>query len=423
GWDPVENVSFLPWLLGTAFVHSVMVVERRGKLRAWTLGLVIAAFAASIFGTFVVRSGVLSSVHSFAESEIGPLFLTFFGVVTLATLLLVFWRLPALRDEKEFDSVLSRESGFLVNNLIIVGIAFATFWGTIYPLASEALQGEKITVGPAFYTQVNGPLFLALVLLMGVGPLLAWRKSSLSALWRNLRIPLLLSAALAAILALLLGSPVAALAFGASLFALAAVLQEYLRGVRVRRWNTGEAYPAALVTLVSRNRQRYGGYLVHVGTVVLAIGIIASQGFQQQLEVNLPRGETATVGPYSLTYLGTEESRGPGMDVVSSRLAVTRDGVSFGSAIPRTSYHFNWENQPRTNVAILTSLWDDLYVFQAGVSESSATFAIFVNPLVSWVWAGGTILLLGFLVAAWPERQSARIPVWEPLPGAIAREA
>ncbi|MBI4236603.1 MAG: heme lyase CcmF/NrfE family subunit [Chloroflexi bacterium] len=423
GWDPVENVSLLPWLAGTAFLHSVIVVERRGKLKVWTFALIIATFALSIFGTFVVRSGVLSSVHSFAESAVGPLFLGFFGLIVAGALGLLLWRLPQIRDEEGFDAVVSRESGFLLNNLLLISIAFATFWGTIYPLATEALRGEKITVGPPFYDKVNGPLFLALLLLTGVGPLLAWRKTSGRSLWRNFRLPAAVGAVVAALLMLLLGDLLAALAYGACGFVLGTLALEYYRGTRTRRRNTGEGYPRALVGLVSRDRRRYGGYLVHLAIVVMAVGIVASNAFQVNREVNLRRDESVQVGSYTLTYLGTVTLQEPGKEVIASRLRVEREGKTVGEAVPRTQYYVNYEKQPSSRVAILSTWREDLYVFQAGVDASSATFSIFVNPLVTLVWVGGAMLILGILVAAWPEGSAARRLAWEPVPSPLGARA
>jgi cytochrome c-type biogenesis protein CcmF len=413
GWDPVENVAFLPWLTGTAFLHSIMVVERRGKLKVWTLGLIIATFALAIFGTFIVRSGILSSVHNFAESDVGGLFLGFFAVSLGGSVALLIWRLPQIRDEEGFEAVASRESGFLVNNLLFVSITFATFWGTVYPMISEALGNERITVGPPFYMKVNGPLFLALTLLMGVGPLLAWRKTSKEALWRNFRAPVALGAVVALALTPIYG-PIAALAFGTCAFALGSIGVEYWRGVRTRRRNAREAYPRAVANLVSRDRQRYGGYLVHLAMAVMGIGIIASTAFQAQREVNLQRGESVEINGYTVTYLGTITQQETGKQVVASRLTVARDGRLLGEMFPRTQYYQNFESQPTSRVAVMSFWNEDIYIFQAGVDESSATFALFVNPLVGLVWVGGTMLVLAMLVTAWPQGNRARRLAWAP---------
>lgn len=418
GWDPVENVALLPWLTGTAFLHSVMVVERRGKLKVWTLSLIIATFLLSIFGTFIVRSGILSSVHNFAESDVGALFLGFFAASLGISVALLIWRLPQIRDEEGFEALASRESGFLLNNLLFIGITFATFWGTVYPMISEALGNQRITVGSPFYEKVNGPLFLVLIILMGVGPLLAWRKTSGKMLLNNFRWPLALGALVTVVLALLLRDLVAPLAFGACAFVLGSIGLEYLRGIRIRQRNTGEAYPRTVATLVSRDRQRYGGYLVHLSIVVLAIGIIASSAFQIQREVNLERGESIDIGSYTITYIGTATLQERDKQVVASRLVVTdqNDDSPIGEMFPRTQYFQNFESQPTSRVAVLSSWNEDLYAFQAGIDEDSATFAFFVNPFIGLVWVGGAMILLAILIAAWPEPDRRRRLV----PGAIS---
>ena len=412
GWDPVENVALLPWLTGTAFLHSVMVVERRGKLKVWSIALMITTFALSIFGTFIVRSGILSSVHSFAESAVGPLFLGFFAFSLGGSIALLIWRLPKLRDEEGFEAFASRESGFLFNNLLLVSIAFATFWGTVYPMISEGFGNERITVGAPFYIKVNGPLFLALVVLMGVGPLLAWRRTSNIALLRNFRFPVMMALATVVAGSVLLGDLTASLAFGACAFVVAAISLEYIRGVRTRHRNTGEQYARAITGLVSRDRRRYGGYLVHLSIVVIGIGIIGSTAFQSNTEINLERGKSVEIGDYTLTYLGTVTSSDPGKDVVASRLLVSRAGAVVGEAIPRTQYFQGFETQPTSQVSVLSSWREDLYVYQAGVGPTSATFSIFVNPLIGLVWVGGAMMVLAILVAAWPGRQPVRGLAW-----------
>ncbi|HET7637445.1 MAG TPA: cytochrome c-type biogenesis CcmF C-terminal domain-containing protein, partial [Ktedonobacteraceae bacterium] len=282
GWDPVENAALLPWLTATAFLHSSMVQERRGMLKVWNLSLVIACFALSIFGTFEVRSGIIGSVHSFAYSAIGAYFLVFLGIVIAFSIGLFIFRLPKLMPEQEFDSVISREGSFLLNNLLLVGITFATLWGTLFPLISNAVRHQTLTVGPPFYNQVNGPIFIVLILAMGIGPLLAWRRTSTRALRRNLGIPALAAAVCAAVLPLIgIRDIWANIAFAVCSFTAGAILYEIWRGVRVRHRH-GEPYPIALFMLFERYRQRYGGYLVHLGLVMLAVGIIGSHFFQVQ---------------------------------------------------------------------------------------------------------------------------------------------
>ena len=415
GWDPVENVAFLPWLTGTAFLHSVMVVERRGKLKVWTLSLVIATYLLAIFGTFIVRSGILSSVHNFAESDVGGLFLGYFVAAMALPLILLLWRLPRIRDEEGFEAALSRESGFLFNNLLLVSIAFATFWGTVYPMVTEALGNQRLTVGAPFYEKVNGPLFLALILLMGVGPLLAWRKSTGQAMWRNLRIPLAVGMATGLLLTPLLRDVITPIAFGACAFVLTTIAQEYARGIRIRRSTTRESIPMAVSGLISRDRRRYGGYLVHVAIAVLAIGLIGSTAFQSATEVNLMQGESVTIGDYKITYQRTVAFQEENRQVFGSQLDVEEDGKFVGQLLPVTQVYPNFEAQPTNRVAVRSTWRHDLYIFQAGFDDESATFAIFINPLISLVWVGSSMIFLALLITAWPGRAPAMRPVWEPL--------
>ena len=415
GWDPVENVALLPWLTGTAFLHSVMVVERRGKLKVWTLSLVISTYLLAIFGTFIVRSGILSSVHNFAESDVGGLFLGYFVAAMALPLILLLWRLPRIRDEEGFEATLSRESGFLFNNLLLVSIAFATFWGTVYPMVTEALGNQRLTVGAPFYEKVNGPLFLALILLMGVGPLLAWRKSTGQAMLRNLRAPIGVGILTALVLALLLRDFVTPIAFGACAFVLTTIAQEYARGIRIRRSTTRESIPMAVSGLVSRDRRRYGGYLVHVAIAVLAIGLIGSTAFQSATEVNLLQGESVTIGDYTITYRRTVAFQEENRQVFGSQLDVEENGRFIGQLLPVTQVYPNFEAQPTNRVAVRSTWRHDLYIFQAGFDDESATFAIFINPLMSLVWVGSSMIFLALLITAWPGRLPALRPVWEPL--------
>jgi cytochrome c-type biogenesis protein CcmF len=415
GWDPVENAALMPWLTATAFLHSSMVQERRGALKVWNLSLVLATFALAIFGTFEVRSGIISSVHSFAYSSIGPFFLGFLAVVLATSVGLCLWRLPRLRPEHEFESVISREGSFLLNNLLLVAVTFATFWGTIFPLISEAVRNEQMTVGPPFYQQVNGPLFILVILMMGIGPLLAWRRAAPASIWRNFRWPALAAALVAAGLPLLgMRSGWAILGFSVCTFAAGTIVYELWRGVRVRHGH-GEAYPAALTRLVSRHRRRYGGYLVHLGLVALAVGVIGSQFFQQRHDTQLTRGQHATVGRYSVTFLGaTDVTRGD-VETVTAHLRVTESGGAVTDIYPGRSIYANFQNQPTSAISITTHGAEDLYVFLADWNDTGqVTLRLFVNPLVLFIWLGGLLMLLGGAICWWPERQRVPAPVTTP---------
>ena len=417
GWDPVENAALLPWLTATAFLHSTMVQERRGMLKVWNLGLVIASFALSIFGTFEVRSGIISSVHSFAYSAVGPYFLTFLAIIVLFSIVLFLYRLPRLRPEQEFDSVISREGAFLFNNLLLVGVAFATFWGTIFPILSEAVRRQTMTVGPPFYNHVNGPLFVLLVLAMGVGPLLAWRRTSSRALWRNLLVPVIAAAACAIILPLAGISNVwANIAFAACSFTAGAIIYEFWRGMHVRH-SHGESYFLAFNMLLARYRRRYGGYLVHLGLVLLAVGVIGSNFFQVERDAVLKPGQTLNVAGYQLTFLGNIAYTTPGMDAVNSQLQIWQDGRLLRYIYPGRQFYQNFDNQPTSQISITTFGLTDVYVFLADwQGATSATIRVFINPLTPLVWLGGLLMLVGGVICWWPERRRPAIHVSRPSP-------
>ncbi len=409
GWDPVENAALLPWLTATAFLHSTMVQERRGMLKVWNLGLVILSFALSIFGTFEVRSGIISSVHSFAYSAIGGYFLAFLAIIIVFSTGLFIFRMPKLRPEQEFDSALSREGSFLLNNFLLLGVTFATLWGTLFPLISQAFRHETLTVGPPFYEQVNGPILLVLILAMGIGPLLAWRRTSTRALWRNLSLPALVAALCAAVLPLVGVRDVGAnVAFAVCAFTAGAILYEVWRGVRVRHKH-GEAYPMALFMLVNRYRQRYGGYIVHLGFVLLAVGVIGSNFFQSQKDAVLKSGQSVSVSGYQLIYFGNVDEKYPGVETITAQLQVWRGGQLQQYIYPARQFYPNFDNQPASQISITTYNLTDLYVFLANWDGlSQATIRVFVNPLVTLVWLGGILMLFGGVLCWWPERRRHR---------------
>lgn len=415
GWDPVENVSLLPWLTGTAFIHSVLVQERRGMLKVWNMSLLLASYVLAIFGTFVVRSGLIQSVHTFAVSAIGPYFLSFLVIVTVASIGVMIYRLPMLQSENTFDAVLSRESGFLLNNLIFAGIVFATFWGTIYPIVSEAFTGSQLTVGPPFYEQVNGPLFLAMLILMGVGPLLAWRKTTFAALRRVAAVPLALAAVVIVVMLLLFGQPPAAAGVAAAVFAISAVGVEYWRGAAARRRSTRESLPAAIAGLTKRNPRRYGGYIVHLGVAVIAIGIVGTQFFQSERQVMLNPGQSVQIAEYTLTFNDLSQSRIVDADVYTADIDVASGGNDIGVIHAKRFFYDGFEQQPTTRVAVKTTGFDDVYVMLTEWNDSGAAgLHIFVNPLVPWVWVGGLIYMLGMLVVFWPMPVARRVALTAP---------
>ncbi len=409
-WDPVENAALFPWLAATAFLHSSMVQERRGMLKVWNLFLVIAAFALSIFGTFEVRSGLISSVHSFAYSDIGGFFLAFLAIIVVFSTGLFIYRLPKMRPEQEFDSPVSREGVFLLNNLLLIGITFATLWGTLFPLISQAFTRQTETVGPPFYDAVDGPLFLALILAMGIGPLLAWRRTSLRVLWRNLSVPALAAAACAIILPIFgVFNVWANVGFAVCAFTVGAVVYELWRGVRVRHKH-GEPYHIALFTLIGRYRQRYGGYIVHLGLVSLALGVIGSFFFQVQQDAVLKPGQTMTIEGYQFKYFGNYEETGPGTDTVKAILQVWSNGQYEGTVFPGRVFYQNFNNQPSSIIPITTYGLTDVYVYLADwTGASQATIRVFINPLVPLIWLGGLIMLIGGITCWWPEKRKRAV--------------
>jgi cytochrome c-type biogenesis protein CcmF len=416
GWDPVENVALMPWLVGTAFVHSIQMQERRGMLKAWNILLIMVAFFLSIFGTFVVRSGILASVHAFALSAIGPYFLTFLALVIVGSLGLFFWRLPKLKSENQLDSLLSRESSFLMNNLLFLGIVFAIFWGTIYPLIAEAIADQKVSVGAPYFKQVAGPLLGGVLLLMGIGPLMPWRRASRGHLLDNFLIPVSGTLiGLAVLLSLGVRDPFAGIGFGLCLFVLGTVLQEFVRGILARHRATRENYLAALGNLIRRNNRRYGGYIVHLGILLIGAGVVGSQVYQQQTQATLMPGQSVSLAGYTITASGIQTNREPGVKVIQGVLSVNGQDLR-----PEKQFFDNFPQQPSSRVALRSTPFEDLYVVLGGWEGDGPTakvsLAVFINPLVSWIWTGGVLLLLGTLVTLWPatvvatRRVTARIP-------------
>ena len=420
GWDPVENVAILPWFAMTAYVHSVLVQERRGMLKVWNMVLIIVAFNLAVFGTFVVRSGILASVHSFAVSEIGPYFFGFLAVSLIVSLTLLMLRLPQLRDEHNFDSMLSREATFLFNNLLLVAVICVTFLGVIFPLLSDAIQGRQINVGPPFYQQVNGPLLLALVALMGFGMLVPWRRGAARALLRGLRVTLL-GTAVITIAAIVLGarSPWTMLSIAACSFAFIVALREFHRTAIALMRAQQTLYPAAMLAVFRYNRRRYGGYLVHVGIAIMGLAIIGSSFFQAERSVSMRPGQSVAVGQYTVAYQGLTTWNEPGKQRTIASLLVRNANQSFEVAPQKVVYQ-NWEDQPISEVVIKTVYpqFDDVYIVMAAFGEDgTASFHIFVNPLVAFLWLGGALLVLGGLISWWPS--SAKSPQSAPAAAAL----
>jgi cytochrome c-type biogenesis protein CcmF len=405
GWDPVENASLLPWLSGTAFLHSVMIQEKRGMLKVWNVVLVMTTFFLSIFGTFLTRSGIVSSVHAFAQSNIGPFFAVFLFIILFFSLTLLLLRLDHLKSENKLDSLVSRESGFLFNNWILLALVFAVLWGTLFPLVSKAVQDVTVTVGAPFFNKTAVPMGLLLLFLTGAGPLLAWRKTSFQSLKRNFLAPLIIAGASGAIL-LIAGVRhfYAWMTLVLSIFAGVCILGEFWKGARTRMKTASENFAQALYNLTLRNTRRYGGYVVHLGIVLLFIGF-AGLAFKTQAEGLMQKGDLLRVKNYLLRCDGLASGDTPNYEYTRALITVTKDGHAFTSMHPEKRF-YKASQQPTSYVSIHPTLAEDLYVVLAGLDQDTgkAVIEAFINPLVMWVWIGGVVVFLGTLLALVPSR-------------------
>ncbi len=413
-WDPVENASFLPWLTATAFLHSIIIQERRGILKVWNVVLIACTYFLVILGTFTTRSGIIESVHSFARSSVGMYFLVFL-VISIATFVwLVFDRFPLLRSENEIDSISSRESAFLVNNWLFTGLAFSTLWGTFFPMFSEILTGRRISVNAPWFNKVNGPLFLLLLLMMGIGPLLGWRRTSAEVLRKQLTWPVLAALVFAAIFAYFSPRLYPTIGLSVCVLVLATIIQEFVRGVIARRTITGENPVTALFNLMRRNGQRYGGYIVHLAIVMIGVAVIGNTFYQSTTNVNLTTNQSVKLAGYTLTFTGLESAHTSNRTEFTAHLALTGPkGQALGNVSPGRNIYDKNPDQPTSEVGLRMSPGDDIYVVLNGWKDdgSSATFTIFVNPLTIWMWIGGVVLILGTLICIWPNpaRQEERM--------------
>ena len=464
GWDPVENASLMPWLTGTAFLHSLMIQEKRGMLKVWNVSLVLATGTLAIMGTFLVRSGILSSIHAFGGATLGVPFVALIAALIAGSIYLVVSRRDMLRSEHRLDSLLSRESIFLANNLVLVGLCFVIFWGTYFPLISEALTGREASVGPPWFDRYTVPLALVLVALSGIGPVIAWRRATPANARRNFLAPAVL-----ALLALvvLLGAgvkdkPFAIAMFCCGAFVLGSIGQEFLRGVRARRAMAGEAASVALLALVRRNRRRYGGYIVHIGMAVLLVGVAASSSFQHASELGLSPGESTRLGAYTIRYVRPTATIAPKHDAahtgstlsLGAVLDVTKRGRHVATLRPSEGYYDSGEpaqgsvghligGQAVSHISMSAGVMRDVWTAvqpniqtpalqrivkvgnrtlppeDAGVAidllaraylkdPPQAQFHFIVSPLVMWIWIGGLIVFGGGLIAIWPAPSAVR---------------
>ena len=411
-WDPVENAALMPWLAATAFLHSVMIQERRGMLKVWNVLLVILAFSLSLFGTFLTRSGVVNSIHSFTQSSIGPWFLAFIAVVVTVSLGLLFWRLPQLRSPTKLESPVSREAAFLYNNLLLLALCLAILWGVVYPMLSELVRGEAVVLGRSYYDFFLRAFGLPLLLLMGIGPLIAWRRASLKSLATTFRWPTGVAAVTGIVLLLLgAGSSVPGLvAYTFSAFVLATIVMEFARGTRARKALGASSWPAAFASLISRNRRRYGGYVVHASIVMLAIGVAGSSAFDSVAEAKLARGESMAIGGYTLRYSSLDERATANATEIRATLDVQRGDRDLGT-LQAGKNAYTIEDQISNEVGIRSDrlTGEDLFVIAEQINrDGSVQFRVFVKPLVNLIWLAGLVFLMGSLVTLWPDRREQR---------------
>jgi cytochrome c-type biogenesis protein CcmF len=416
-WDAVENSSLLPWLTGTAFLHSVMIQEKRGMFKGWNVGLIIITYLLVVLGTLNVRGGLVSSVHAFAQSNIGWLLLLFLGYMLFFSIYWVVKQRDQLTSENHINSFLSREAAFLGNNLLFLLITAVTLFGTYYTVPTELLTGQKVTLGIPYYEKVNGPLFAALLLLMGIAPLTMWYRTSIRRLRKMTIGPAVAATVLVIALFILgVGNWIALFGFWIISFSAFITLMEFARAMnaRVRRW--GENPFSALSALVVRNRRRYGGYVIHLGVLVMAMGIISTELYQQETQIRLDRGESLSIGDYTMVFRGMERS--PGIDdaeITEAIVDVYRDDKLVRTLKPRTElYTRTGENM--SIAAVRHTITEDFYVLLInweGMSQNTATFRAYLNPLINWIWAGAFVFIFGTLVAAWPDPADEKVAINE----------
>lgn len=407
GWDPSENMPLVSWLFATAFLHSAMIQEKRGMFKNWNVLLIAVTFVSIFFGTSFIRSGLLTSVHAFAQSNLAPLFLGFMVFILAGAIGLWFSRLDTLRSENKLDSWFSREGIFLLQNVLFVSTSLTIFLGTIFPTITEAINGTKITVGPPFYNQVAVPQMAILVFLMGIAPLLAWRKANIQTLGRLSVIPVI-AAAVGIVLLILTGSGqfVPLLLLALCIYTFAQTFLEYTRGVQSRVRTAGESIPVALFHLVQRNQRRYGGYLVHLGVVLIAVGAIGKGYYGTDVLRNVKLNDSFTVGNYTFTYRGITPAPCEFNDCQSVQAAVlvtsAQDGHVIGGVYPHRD-NYPAQQYTSTIADITGSFNEEVYVILGGWENAgaSASFQVYLNPMINWIWLGGVVLILGFLLAFW----------------------
>lgn len=423
-WDPVENAALMPWLVATAFLHSVMVQERKGMLKVWNIALIAGAFALSIFGTFLTRSGILSSIHAFVATDIGWYFMVGLAAVLVGSFALILWRLPLLKADQRMESVVSREATFLFNNLLLVGLAFAVLWGVVFPLITEAIGQVRESVSTPFYEFFVIAFGLPLLLLMGVGPLIAWRRASFRQIRTTFLWPLIGGVATGAVMvAFGLDSSWPGIAAGSiCAFVTVTIISEFVRGTAARHRVAGESWPIAFLHLIDRNRRRYGGYIVHLGVIVFVIGAIGASAYQTEAEGLLEKGQSLTVGSNVLTFEGVEREKGPNYTERAAILRVTSDGSEIGILRPAQRAYIR-EQTTSNEVAIHTTLTQgDLFIILDGIrADGAVRIKAFYKPVVGLLWLAGFLFAGGVILCVWPDRRErqriAKRYAEEALPG------
>jgi cytochrome c-type biogenesis protein CcmF len=405
-WDPVENASFIPWLVATAYLHTAIIQEKRNIMRVWNMVLIFLTFVLCIFGTYLVRSGILESVHDFGPTGLGGYFLWFMILIFISGIYLISASYSDLKTESTLESYISRESTFLFNNVVLLALAFSTLFGTTFPILSEIVTGQKITVGQPFFNQVNTPLFLFLFFLTGLCPLIGWRKASTDNLKKNFLVPLIVTI-LGAVILIAFGYtefyPV--LAFALSIFVIVTIVSEFKRGTKARMKLTGESALTAFPRLIVNMRRRYGGYIVHLGMVIIVIGITGSSAYKIEEQATLDKGETMKIADYELRYDSFNTFKKWNREIYAATLTIFKDGENLGTIAPERRYYTN-ADQPTTEVSIRSTILEDLYIIMPGITQTEqVTLKVTVNPLLIWIWIGSTLMVLGGILAIIPKRK------------------
>ena len=410
GWDPVENSSFMPWLVASAFMHSIMIQEKKGMLKIWNMALVTLTFSLTIYGTLITRSGIVNSVHTFSQSGLGPYLGLFLFTILAFGFGMLIYRLPQLKSDNELDSIISRESAFLFNNIVLLGMTFMVLWGVTFPFISEAVTGSKITVGAPFYNQMAVPLGMVLLFLMGFGPLIAWRRATVANLRKNFMYPL--GAAMIAIPALAaigVRNPWVLSVLVLCVFVLATIIFEFYRGTRARHRMTGEDILTSFTNLVWRNKRRYGGYIVHIGLVMIFFAI-AGGPYKIEKDVTMKPGDQTTIGAFTVKYIEAQEYEDDEKSTQAAVMAIFKGDRELETITPRKELYDSAQmDQPWTRVAVRSNLKEDLYIIPSGfTADGTGGFTMIINPLMQWMWVAGFVIFLGTIIAYWPDPTEKR---------------